>query len=328
MRVLESPTGLEFRPANPDGRSALIFICGSGVHAHAYAPLLRPIANAGYPVFIVKLPYRFAPLAPHKDEVVGRTQQLMTAHPEIPRWVVAGHSLGGALAARVALSTRGRRVSFVLIGTTHPRDHDLSKVDAPIAKVYATNDGVAPVDGVMANKRLLPATTAWVEIKGGNHSQFGHYGHQLFDGTATITREAQQATTRQVLLDILDSRAGHARSVHSRLLEQLLVGGRHPDLPGQVRRSAAVARHRPNPRVSGPDGGNTTFFLADSSFDDDDNNGKIRSGQGRTRACSSLLRGEVPGLTERDHLPWLVAHLSGSHLSGGSYPPIAPCVFT
>jgi hypothetical protein len=30
---------------------------------------------------------------------------------------------------------------------------------------------------------------------------------------------------------------------------------------------------RPNPRVTGPDGGNTTFFLADSSFDDDDSDG-------------------------------------------------------
>jgi pimeloyl-ACP methyl ester carboxylesterase len=207
VRVLDGPSGLEFRPADPNGGSALIFICGSGIHAHAYAPLLRPIADAGYPVFIVKLPYRFAPLASHKDEVVSRTLQLMAADPAVSHWVVAGHSLGGALAARVAQSTRGRDVSFVLIGTTHPRDHDLSQLDAPLAKVYATNDGVAPVDGVMANKRLLPDTTAWVEIKGGNHSQFGHYGHQLFDGTATITREAQQATTRQVMLDALNKNA-------------------------------------------------------------------------------------------------------------------------
>jgi hypothetical protein len=34
------------------------------------------------------------------------------------------------------------------------------------------------------------------------------------------------------------------------------------------------AENRPNPRVTGPDGGNTTFFFADSSFDDDDNDGK------------------------------------------------------
>ena len=39
-----------------------------------------------------------------------------------------------------------------------------------------------------------------------------------------------------------------------------------------VRLGAPVLR--PTPRVTGPDGGNTTFFLADSSFDDDDGDGK------------------------------------------------------
>jgi hypothetical protein len=45
--------------------------------------------------------------------------------------------------------------------------------------------------------------TKWIEIRGGNHSQFGHYGHQLFDGDATITREAQQEITRRALLESL-----------------------------------------------------------------------------------------------------------------------------
>jgi hypothetical protein len=36
----------------------------------------------------------------------------------------------------------------------------------------------------------------------------------------------------------------------------------------------AAAERRPNPRFTGPDGGNTTFFFGDSSFDDDDNDGK------------------------------------------------------
>jgi hypothetical protein len=34
------------------------------------------------------------------------------------------------------------------------------------------------------------------------------------------------------------------------------------------------SQDRPNPRFTAPDGGNTTFFYADSSFDDDDNDGK------------------------------------------------------
>jgi hypothetical protein len=35
---------------------------------------------------------------------------------------------------------------------------------------------------------------------GGNHSQFGRYGHQLFDGRATISREEQEALTRSAIL--------------------------------------------------------------------------------------------------------------------------------
>lgn len=203
VSLVDEPTALQLAPSRPRGKSALMFICGSGVHPHAYIPLLRPIAEAGYSVFVVKLPYRFAPLASHKDEAVERVRQLTVAHPETTHWVIAGHSLGGALAVRVSQSASHPGAAFVLIGTTHPKDADLSKLDAPITKVYATNDGIAPVDQIMANKTLLPDHTVWVEIKGGNHSQFGHYGHQLFDGTATITREAQQDMTRQVLLNAL-----------------------------------------------------------------------------------------------------------------------------
>ena len=208
VTVSDGPTALEFMPASANRNAALVFICGAGIHPHAYAPLLRPVADSGHAVFVVRLPYRFAPLAPHKDEALDRVRAIIAAHPEVGHWVVAGHSLGGALAARLARSERGLDAAFVLIGTTHPKEDDLSRLDAPFTKVYATNDNVAPYDRVMAGKRLLPSHTEWVEIKGGNHSQFGHYGHQLFDGTATISREAQQAATREVLLGVLRKVSG------------------------------------------------------------------------------------------------------------------------
>ena len=203
LSVSDGATVLEFLPTSSDGKAALVFICGSGVSAHAYAPLLRPIAEAGYAVFVVKLPYRFAPLASHKQAAVKRALQIPAAHPEISHWVVSGHSLGGALACRVAQSAPEAFSAMVLVGTTHPKQNDLSSLPMPVTKVYASNDGVAPPDRTLANKRLLPKDTQWVEIKGGNHSQFGYYGHQLFDGKATISRETQQSTTRSALLEAL-----------------------------------------------------------------------------------------------------------------------------
>lgn len=204
VTVVDGAATLEFLPTDPRAAAALIFVCGAGIHSHAYVPLLRPIAEAGYPVFVVKLPYRFAPLPSHKDEAVHRVRDLLAAHPEVAHWVIAGHSLGGALAARVARTRPGLDAAYVLIGTTHPKDHDLSGLEASFTKVYATNDGVAPPERVLANRELLPGDTRWVRIEGGNHSQFGHYGHQFLDGRATIGREAQQAVTRQALLEALE----------------------------------------------------------------------------------------------------------------------------
>lgn len=62
---------------------------------------------------------------------------------------------------------------------------------------------VAPVDRIVANQKLLPNQAVWVEIKGVNNAEFGQHGRQLFDRTATITREARPDVTRQVLLDAL-----------------------------------------------------------------------------------------------------------------------------
>jgi hypothetical protein len=203
VSVVETSSTLEFRSALAESKTALIFICGSGVAAQAYAPLLRLIAEKGFGVFVIKLPYRFAPLESHKETAIERVDAVIAAHPAITRWVVSGHSLGAALACRVAQREPSRVAALVLIATTHPKDTDLSGLNMPVTKVYASNDGVAPRDRILANRSLLPASTRWVEIEGGNHAQFGHYGPQLFDGHATITREAQQSQTRDALLQAL-----------------------------------------------------------------------------------------------------------------------------
>lgn len=207
VTVVEDAATLAFLPASTGRRAALVFICGSGVAAAAYAPLLRPIAESGYAVFVVKLPYRFAPLESHKLAALARVTAVMAAHPRVARWVVAGHSLGGALAARLLQSHAKALSAAVLVGTTHPKDDDLSSLKLPLTKVFASKDGIAPRERVLANRTLLPQHTRWVEVIGGNHSQFGRYGHQLFDGEASISREQQEGMTRAALVDALSNDA-------------------------------------------------------------------------------------------------------------------------
>jgi len=203
VTVLDGEESIQFLPTS-QRKPGLIFISGAGVAAHAYAPLVRPIADAGYAVFVIKLPYRLAPLESHKLAAMGRVQRAMAKHPGVSRWVLSGHSLGGALACRLARTSPKSISALVLVGTTHPKTDDLSSLEFPVTKVFGANDGVAPVEKIQANMKLLPKHTKWILIEGANHSQFGHYGHQLLDGTATISRSDQQDRTRAALLESLE----------------------------------------------------------------------------------------------------------------------------
>lgn len=206
VSVSQTPIGIEYRPVNQKHERAVVFFSGSGVAPHAYAPLLRHLAELGYPTFIISLPFRFAPFETHKLEALQRAQAVIETHPSVRHWVISGHSLGGALAARFAATNRSLPLSLVLVGTTHPKEANLSDLRVPVKKVFATNDGIAPAEKVLANKHLLPKMTEWIEIRGGNHSQFGNYGQQFLDGEATTSRETQQGVVREVILKALTER--------------------------------------------------------------------------------------------------------------------------
>ncbi|MES2038562.1 MAG: alpha/beta hydrolase [Pseudomonadota bacterium] len=206
IALTDTPASLELSPRLLKPKRGLIFFCGSGIAADAYVPLLRPVAEAGFSVFIIKLPWRFAPMESHKQTVLARAKDIIGSHPGLPSWIIAGHSLGAALSARYVQTDTEHIAGMLLMGSTHPKSADLSGLHIPVTKVFASNDQVAPREKIIANKKLLPAQTRWVEIVGGNHSQFAHYRYQLLDGDATIPREEQQAQARKEILAMLKDR--------------------------------------------------------------------------------------------------------------------------
>jgi pimeloyl-ACP methyl ester carboxylesterase len=202
VRVTNHDGYLEFSPLTNAKAGGLLFFPGGMVQQTAYAPMARHIAEAGYRVVLVRLPFlgRHAPSEDQKLEVTEMARRQMRAADSVVQWVVAGHSFGGLLASRLAEESPELIDALVLIGTTHPRDIDLSGSGLAVTKILGTQDGVATVERARANADRLPPATRWVEIEGANHAQFGYYGFQLGDGRASITREDQQ---RQLVEEML-----------------------------------------------------------------------------------------------------------------------------
>jgi pimeloyl-ACP methyl ester carboxylesterase len=119
-------------------------------------------------------------------------------------YVIGGHSQGGKMAAQFVYENPEIMKGLFLIGTSHPRDINLSNLSIPIIKLYAENDGLASVEEVLENKGKLPKHANLILIKGANHSQFGYLGKLLMDNSANISLEDQQQQTFDNLINFLD----------------------------------------------------------------------------------------------------------------------------
>lgn len=201
--VVDTEPWLVFRPAGQEPATGLVLYPGGRVDPRAYAPAGRALAEQGYLVAIVPMPLNLAVFAPE------RAGEVMAAFPEVERWAVGGHSLGGAMAARFAYQNPSATDGLVLWAAYPASSDDLSGYDLAVASIFGTRDGLATPEKVQASRPLLPPDTAWVAIEGGNHAQFGWYGPQNNDNEATVSREEQQT-------EIVEATAGLLAAMSAR----------------------------------------------------------------------------------------------------------------
>lgn len=172
----------------------IIFYPGGKVEECAYAPLMLELAECGHEVYLMRMPARLAVLKPNAaglvmDRQEGGTEPGGTQGEEC-RWILMGHSLGGAMAARYAAKHSGQVSALVLLAAYSTAD--LSDTDIAVLSLYGSEDGVMNRDKYEKNRTNLPEDAVESVIDGGNHAGFAFYGEQKGDGPAAISREEQQ----------------------------------------------------------------------------------------------------------------------------------------
>ncbi|MEE2758222.1 MAG: alpha/beta hydrolase [Myxococcota bacterium] len=183
--LIEDRGGIEFTPVDSNPTVGLIIYPGAQVDPRAYAPIGRAVAEQGIIAIIVPMPDMFA------LNGWDRANSIIEAHPEVQSWYLAGHSMGGAMTAHFAKMYPGVMKGLILWAAYPGAEDDLSETDEHVMSIFGNMDGVATIEEVELSKPLLPADTQYVEIKGGNHAQFGLYGPQDGDLDADIPARVQ-----------------------------------------------------------------------------------------------------------------------------------------
>ena len=191
--VRQDPAGDDIKPT-----TGLLFVPGARVDSRAYARVLRPLAEAGYLVAVLKEPFGFSLL----DADQGK--KVLDVHPEITYWAVGGHSLGGTTVA--SLADQDERVKGLVLFASYPADN-LDRTDLKAVSISGAADGFTTPADIEASKGKLPPDTSYVVINGAVHSTFGDYGEQSGDGIASVDRAAAQNEITAAALALLASLA-------------------------------------------------------------------------------------------------------------------------
>lgn len=174
-----------------DAKIGVVFYQGAKVEVESYSYLGEAFAKDGHFVVMPKLPLNLAILGTNVvDSVIEK-------YPEVQKWYVAGHSMGGAMISRYAFQHEEKVDGIILLGS-YPAD-DFSTKLIPMLSIYGEVDGLATVEKIKNSKKLLSKNATMHMIKGGNHANFGMYGEQKGDNASLITPKAQQDETVKVI---------------------------------------------------------------------------------------------------------------------------------
>jgi len=194
---------LTFSPVDQHYSTGFIFYPGGRVDYRSYAPMAHALATEGYLVIIPHMPLNLAVFG------INKAEQVINAYPQVTHWVIGGHSLGGSMAAHYLYQHPDQIEGLVLLASYPASKDDLTRYAGKVLSISGSLDGLATPEKIDSSKLLLPVSTQYLVIQGGNHAFFGWYGDQSGDNPATITRKVQQLTVLLGILPIMQSVSGN-----------------------------------------------------------------------------------------------------------------------
>ena len=173
--------------------TAIIFYPGAKVEYTSYLPLFMDLSSRGVDCYLVEMPFNLAFFGiDSADSIIENSNYT--------HYYMAGHSLGGAMAASYVNKTDKRIDALVYLSS-----HSSVGLNVPILSIRGTEDGVINLKSYQEARSLYKNNFTEIIINGGNHAQFGNYGSQSGDGQASISAKSQQNQSVDAIMEFINN---------------------------------------------------------------------------------------------------------------------------
>ena len=217
VSLSETTKLIEFSPSSESvSTTGLLFYPGGLVDSHVYDQLLSDFAaEAGVMTVVAKMP---ADLAVFN---IDAGLKVIQEYPDFTEWIIAGHSLGGSMAAR-SVKNHPDVYKALIFMDSYPADNDsLKNWPGNILSLYSSIEKVNDPERMQQTLDLIPPAK-WLtdedpsyppsesnysvihQIDGGSHSYFGTYGPQTGDFEPTISREDFHAEVVDYMIEFFN----------------------------------------------------------------------------------------------------------------------------
>ena len=206
--------------ANPDAPT-LLYLHGTFRNLYQNLSKIDALREAGYS--IVAVDYRgwgdSTVIVPDEETITADARaawaEVQRRQPDAARRVIFGHSLGGAVAVRLASTLHavragGNDYAALVLESTFTRLPDVAaaagfwgrvaaaatglefdslsrigRIDAPLLMLHGTADRTVPVELGRRLRDAAPAGVRWLEISGGSHSRLHEDASAVYQGALT-----------------------------------------------------------------------------------------------------------------------------------------------
>ncbi len=193
--IYEENGSLEFAGTKED--IGFIIYPGGKVDEIAYSVIAKKLSDNGYNSIVCSFPFNIGFFGKNVASDVIET------HPNIDKWVIVGHSLGGATAS-IFVDEKDELVDGLVLLASYSTK-DLTDNSLETMTIVGSNDTVVNRESMEKYKTNLKDSSEVVIIEGGNHAGFADYGLQKGDGENTIGNEEQQTQTVNEILEFIEN---------------------------------------------------------------------------------------------------------------------------
>ena len=180
---------LTLTPAAKTPKTGIVFYAGANCDVRGYTPVWKAIAAEGYLVVSPTLPFNFAIFNPNAAD------EVRAAYPEIEQWIIAGHSMGGAMAGTYADNNRDTLAGAIVFDSYPPGSNSLADADLPILTFERARPDGTRSQKFVDNENLYPESVERILIPGAQHMYYGSFdgGSYKEEWEPGIEREAMQS---------------------------------------------------------------------------------------------------------------------------------------